>query len=47
MCRGVVDKDPVRLLSVITERLAMICYQVPDIRLFTENNISFLKQFAI
>ncbi len=29
------------------ERLAMICYQVPDIRLFTENNISFLKQFAI
>jgi phenylalanyl-tRNA synthetase alpha chain len=29
------------------ERLAMISYQIPDIRLFTENNITFLKQFAI
>lgn len=28
------------------ERIAMLIYQIDDIRLFTENNVGFLKQFA-
>ena len=28
------------------ERLAMLKYQVPDLRLFFENDIRFLKQFS-
>jgi phenylalanyl-tRNA synthetase alpha chain len=27
------------------ERIAMLQYQINDLRLFTENDISFLKQF--
>ena len=28
------------------ERIAMLLYQINDLRLFTENDIRFLKQFA-
>lgn len=28
------------------ERIAMLMYQIDDIRLFTENNVGFLRQFA-
>ena len=28
------------------ERIAMLIYQIDDIRLFTENNVGFLNQFA-
>ena len=27
------------------ERLTMLIYQIPDIRLFTENDVRFLRQF--
>ncbi len=27
------------------ERIAMLLYQIPDIRMFYENDIRFLKQF--
>lgn len=28
------------------ERLAMLYYRIPDIRLFTQNDVRFLRQFA-
>ncbi|PYI80277.1 MAG: phenylalanine--tRNA ligase subunit alpha, partial [Verrucomicrobia bacterium] len=28
------------------DRLAMILFEIPDIRLFTQNDLRFLRQFA-
>ena len=44
------DVDPTRYrgfaLGMGIERIAMLYYQIEDIRLFTENDVRFLQQFA-